>query len=103
MVFFHTAVGANDGAGAQYVTAIYIVFILVKYVVYRGEEKVENEVLIANAWPEDVWFFDIKCPYLAVIILLRFHVDDFSSAHIYLRLPQSMTIDTIPAGKIASL
>jgi len=36
-----------------------------------GKDKFENETLIANAWPEDIWF----------------HVDKYSSAHIYLRLP----------------
>jgi hypothetical protein len=42
-----------------------------KYIVYMGKDKYENEELIANAWPEDIWF----------------HVDKHSSAHIYLRLP----------------
>mmetsp|Transcript_22441 Transcript_22441/g.35918 ORF Transcript_22441/g.35918 Transcript_22441/m.35918 type:complete len:234 (-) Transcript_22441:82-783(-) len=42
-----------------------------KYTVYMGKDKFENETLIANAWPEDIWF----------------HVDKYSSAHIYLRLP----------------
>lgn len=27
----------------------------------------------------------------------RFHVDKLSSAHVYLRLPDGITIDTIPA------
>ncbi|KAF2764617.1 DUF814-domain-containing protein [Teratosphaeria nubilosa] len=38
--------------------------------IYVGKDKVENEDLIAHGWPEDVWF----------------HVDNLSSAHIYLRL-----------------
>jgi predicted ribosome quality control (RQC) complex YloA/Tae2 family protein len=39
---------------------------------YMGRDKHENEVLIKNAWPEDVWF----------------HVDKESSAHVYIRLPR---------------
>ena len=40
--------------------------------VYMGADKHENEALIANGWPEDIWF----------------HVDSLSSAHVYLRLPR---------------
>uniref|UniRef100_A0A183GEY7 Coiled-coil domain-containing protein 25 n=1 Tax=Heligmosomoides polygyrus TaxID=6339 RepID=A0A183GEY7_HELPZ len=47
---------------------------------YMGVDKYENEELIKYGWPEDVWF----------------HVDKVSSAHVYLRLPKGMTIDTIP-------
>jgi hypothetical protein len=42
------------------------------YVIYMGRDKYENEILIKYAWPEDIWF----------------HVDDLSSAHVYLRLPR---------------
>ncbi|EGT48444.1 hypothetical protein CAEBREN_22648 [Caenorhabditis brenneri] len=49
-------------------------------VLFMGVDKVENEDLIKYGWPEDVWF----------------HVDKLSSAHVYLRLPQGMTIDSIP-------
>lgn len=38
-----------------------------------------DEDLIAHGWPEDVWF----------------HVDNLSSAHIYLRLPPGQTWDSI--------
>merc|ERR1712034_45539 len=48
--------------------------------IYMGRDKVENEVLIQWGWEEDVWF----------------HVDKLSSAHIYLRLKDGMTIDSIP-------
>jgi len=41
-------------------------------VVFMGRDKYENEGLIAHGWPEDIWF----------------HVDDYSSAHVYLRLPK---------------
>ena len=51
------------------------------YRVYMGKDKFENEDLLANGWPEDVWF----------------HVDDLSSAHVYLRMPAGRTIDDIPA------
>jgi len=47
---------------------------------YMGRDKHENEELIRWGFPEDVWF----------------HTDKLSSAHIYLRLPEGMTIDTIP-------
>lgn len=40
------------------------------YTIYMGEDKMVNEKLIKYGWPEDVWF----------------HVDDLSSAHVYLRL-----------------
>ncbi|KAK6031892.1 hypothetical protein OSTOST_01939 [Ostertagia ostertagi] len=51
---------------------------------YMGVDKYENEELIKYGWPEDVWF----------------HVDKVSSAHVYLRLPKGMTIDTIPQALI---
>ncbi|KAF9011541.1 DUF814-domain-containing protein [Hymenopellis radicata] len=49
-------------------------------VIYMGRDKVENEELIKYAWPQDLWF----------------HVDKLSSAHVYLRMPESMTWDAIP-------
>lgn len=45
-----------------------------------GRDKYENEELIKYGFPEDVWF----------------HVDNYSSAHVYLRLKRGETIDTIP-------
>ncbi|KAL7304540.1 hypothetical protein TKK_0003326 [Trichogramma kaykai] len=45
-----------------------------------GVDKYENEDLIKWGWPEDVWF----------------HVDKYSSAHVYLRLKFGQTIDDIP-------
>ncbi|KAF8635937.1 hypothetical protein AX15_000108 [Amanita polypyramis BW_CC] len=47
---------------------------------YMGRDKFENEDLIKYAWPQDVWF----------------HVDKLSSAHVYLRMPESMTWEAIP-------
>ncbi|XP_015596581.1 coiled-coil domain-containing protein 25 isoform X2 [Cephus cinctus] len=46
-----------------------------------GVDKYENENLIKWGWPEDVWF----------------HVDKYSSAHVYLRLQHGQTIDDIPS------
>ncbi|XP_050306852.1 coiled-coil domain-containing protein 25 [Anthonomus grandis grandis] len=51
---------------------------------YMGIDKHENEELIRWGWPEDVWF----------------HVDQVSSAHVYLRLKPGQTIDDIPSAVI---
>eukprot|EP01111_Echinosteliopsis_oligospora_P011782 TRINITY_DN395_c0_g1_i1.p1 TRINITY_DN395_c0_g1~~TRINITY_DN395_c0_g1_i1.p1 ORF type:complete len:191 (-),score=50.63 TRINITY_DN395_c0_g1_i1:54-626(-) len=45
-----------------------------------GRDKYENEELIKYGWPEDVWF----------------HVDNLSSAHVYLRLKQGQNVKQIP-------
>ncbi|KAK7537773.1 hypothetical protein BKA81DRAFT_385794 [Phyllosticta paracitricarpa] len=47
--------------------------------IYVGKDKVENEDLIKYGWEED------------------FHVDNLSSAHIYLRLPEGSSWEDIPA------
>lgn len=39
--------------------------------IFIGKDKHENEILLQNAHPNDVWF----------------HVDDLSSAHVYVRIP----------------
>lgn len=39
-----------------------------------------DEDLIKYAWPQDVWF----------------HVDKLSSAHVYLRMPEGMSWESIP-------
>ncbi|KAF9478213.1 cytoplasmic protein [Pholiota conissans] len=54
-------------------------------VIYMGRDKVENEELIKFAWPQDVWF----------------HVDKLSSAHVYLRMPEGMSWDSIPETLLA--
>ncbi|XP_050425531.1 coiled-coil domain-containing protein 25 [Adelges cooleyi] len=46
----------------------------------RGADSNENDELIDNMLPEDVWF----------------HVEDLSSAHVYLRLKEKQTLDDIP-------
>ncbi len=51
------------------------------YLIYMGKDKYENEELIKYAWKEDIWF----------------HVDDFSSAHVYLRLNEEfVSFNQIP-------
>ncbi|KAF2201252.1 DUF814-domain-containing protein [Delitschia confertaspora ATCC 74209] len=47
--------------------------------IYVGKDKVENEELIKYGLEEDVWF----------------HVDNLSSAHIYLRLPEGESWENI--------
>lgn len=47
--------------------------------IFMGNDKHENEELIKWGWPEDVWF----------------HVSKVSSAHVYLRLKENETIDSI--------
>ena len=44
-------------------------------IIYMGKDKYENEDLIRFAWPDrDIWF----------------HVEDLSSAHVYLRMPNKI-------------
>lgn len=50
-----------------------------EYTIFMGKDKYENEDLIKYGTPEDCWF----------------HVDDLSSAHVYLRLKPGMTLDDI--------
>jgi hypothetical protein len=52
------------------------------YVIYMGRDKYENEELLKYAFDIDIWF----------------HVDGLSSAHVYLRLPEGINIDTIPTN-----
>lgn len=48
--------------------------------IYMGKDKIENEDLIKYGFDEDVWF----------------HVDNLSSAHVYLRLDIGEKWDQIP-------
>mmetsp|Transcript_7712 Transcript_7712/g.11788 ORF Transcript_7712/g.11788 Transcript_7712/m.11788 type:complete len:224 (+) Transcript_7712:123-794(+) len=50
-----------------------------QYTIYMGKDKYENEDLIKYGHPEDVWF----------------HVDDLSSAHVYLRQKKGEKLDDI--------
>lgn len=49
-----------------------------------GKDKYENEDLIKYGLPEDVWF----------------HVDNLSSAHVYLRMKHGMTLDDMSEQSI---
>lgn len=53
--------------------------------IFKGQDKYENEELLCYRFPEDVWF----------------HVDDLSSAHVYLRMPIGMTFESIPQDLLA--
>lgn len=57
----------------------------VKYTLYMGRDKIENEDLIKFGWPQDVWF----------------HVSNLSSAHVYLRMKEGMTLKDIPPAVLA--
>jgi len=50
------------------------------YTIYMGKNKEENEDLIKWGFPEDVWF----------------HVDKYSSAHVYIRMKEGQLFDNIP-------
>lgn len=50
-----------------------------EFTIYMGKDKHENEDLIKYGLPEDVWF----------------HVDDLSSAHVYLRMKPGTTLDDL--------
>lgn len=58
---------------------VYYFSIPIGNVVFMGEDKYENEKLIEYCWDEDVWF----------------HVEGYSSAHVYLRLKEGQTIESI--------
>jgi len=47
--------------------------------IYMGKDKFENEELLKWGWTEDVWF----------------HVDNLSSAHVYLRLKEGESFENI--------
>ena len=51
---------------------------------YMGADKYENEDLIKYGLPEDLWF----------------HVDDMSSAHVYLRLRKNQLLEDVSAETI---
>ncbi|KAG7373780.1 fibronectin-binding protein [Nitzschia inconspicua] len=56
----------------------------IEYQVYMGKDKFENELLIKYGLDTDVWF----------------HVDNLSSAHVYLRMKDGMVLDDIPQSVI---
>lgn len=49
------------------------------YTIYMGADKYENEELIKYGFPEDFWF----------------HVEDMSSAHVYLRLKKNQRLEDV--------
>ena len=49
------------------------------YMIYMGKDKFENEELLKYGFPEDVWF----------------HVDNLSSAHVYVRMKKGETYKDI--------
>lgn len=49
-------------------------------VIYMGKDKTENEDLIEYSFPKDVWF----------------HVDNYSSAHVYVRIENLERLEDIP-------
>jgi len=51
---------------------------------YMGADKFENEDLIKYGLPEDLWF----------------HVDDMSSAHVYLRLKKNQKLEDVSSATI---
>ncbi|ODQ63977.1 DUF814-domain-containing protein [Nadsonia fulvescens var. elongata DSM 6958] len=54
---------------------------------YMGKNKEENEDLIKHAYPVDIWF----------------HVDNLSSAHVYLRLPSGLNWENIPEALLEDI
>ena len=50
-----------------------------KHIVYMGKDKYENEELLKWGWNNDIWF----------------HVDNLSSAHVYLRLNEGESFENI--------
>ena len=88
--------------------------------IYVGRDKFENEELIKYGWPEDIWyslsfllfsffffFFFFSFPFFFFLFLyltfnFRFHVDDLSSAHVYVRLQPGQTIGSLPFPFLSS-
>ena len=52
--------------------------------IYMGKDKFENEDLIKFGWDRDVWY----------------HVDNLSSAHVYVRLREGETWDRMDEALI---
>ncbi|KAF3015684.1 hypothetical protein E8E15_001814 [Penicillium rubens] len=66
--------------------------------IYVGKDKFENEDLIKYGLDNDVWYVSpvYTCRTLGLILLRnRFHVDNLSSAHVYVRLREGETWDNI--------
>lgn len=86
--------------------------------VYVGKDKFENEDLITHGLPTDIWQAAPRChlllhpaaahtasvlhgaPTNPDLMTCRFHVDDLSSAHVYLRLPPGQAFEAVPADTL---
>ena len=75
-----------------------------RFVIYMGRDKHENEELIRWGWPCDVWFHG-NPTWVDILLFFKLilynAVDNLSSAHVYLRLPEEYTVDTIPEDILA--
>ncbi|KAI1438616.1 coiled-coil domain-containing protein 25 [Xylaria sp. CBS 124048] len=79
--------------------------------VYVGKDKFENEELIKHGWEEDVcmnmgdfWLSHTsKGPSNSHSSAQQFHVDKLSSAHIYLRLQEGDSWESIPKDLLTDL
>ena len=96
MVFYFTSNGAHAVPRAIRMGFLLLAFLAAQRLraaavsppafIYMGRDKFENEELIKYGWPEDVWFAVSRVPI--AVERRRFHVDDLSSAHVYLRLAE---------------
>ena len=90
MVFYFTATVEDDDSNKKTQTnkngdnSSESISVAGTYTIYMGKDKYENEELIKYGHPEDLWF----------------HVDDLSSAHVYLRMKDGMTMDDVPEDLI---
>ncbi|RDA90620.1 hypothetical protein CP533_2784 [Ophiocordyceps camponoti-saundersi (nom. inval.)] len=76
--------------------------------IYVGKDKFENEDLIKFGWNQDVWVRREDASLDAMVLWLtathhQFHVDKLSSAHVYLRMQDGQTWDTIDDNLITDL
>ncbi len=100
MVFYYTTVGMYFSFEDLVISYLLIINLDPNYIVYMGKDKFENEKLIEFGWPEDVWYSSILFYFILFYSILwcqkqtiniRFHVDNLSSAHVYLRLQRGQT------------
>jgi hypothetical protein len=73
------SMATNSEQSPIYVLMVLFYTSLEGYVIYMGADKHENEDLIKYGLPEDFWF----------------HVDDMSSAHVYLRLRKNQRLEDV--------
>ncbi|CCM03737.1 uncharacterized protein FIBRA_05883 [Fibroporia radiculosa] len=87
MVLFFASTGELSRIASRTVVAQHQAAANPPVTLYMGKDKPwsTDEDLIKYAWPQDVWF----------------HVDKLSSAHVYLRMPESMSWESIPEPLLA--